>query len=137
MPIFSGCLYFDRKLTITATKMRALGWILGLSDKNIAQLAEVTEFVYNGAWEIKMAIVSASEFQKNFGHFKELAQREPIRVTSNGRESVVLLSAAEYKEFQEYKKSRYVYGGDVTDAFKYDVDAFMNIHGDVLDGLAK
>ncbi len=84
-----------------------------------------------------MAIVSASEFQKNFGHFKELAQREPICITSNGRESVVLLSAAEYKEFQEYMKSRYAYNGNVNDAFKSDVDAFMNTHGEVLDELAK
>jgi len=39
-----------------------------------------------------MVTVTSSEFQKNFGHFKEIAQREPIMVTSNGRESAVLLS---------------------------------------------
>lgn len=82
-------------------------------------------------------IVTASEFQKNFGQYKELAQREPVSVTSNGRDSVVLLSTAEYKEYEAYKKSRYAYQGDVTEAFKDDVDAFMGMHADVLDGLAK
>jgi len=48
-----------------------------------------------------MTIVSASEFQRNFGHFQEIAQREPVMVTSNGRESVVLLSAAEYAALQK------------------------------------
>lgn len=81
--------------------------------------------------------VTASEFQKNFGLYKELAQREPIKVTSNGRESVVLLCAAEYKEYEAFKKSRYTYQGEVTDEFKRDVDQFMGKHADVLDGLAK
>jgi prevent-host-death family protein len=81
--------------------------------------------------------ITASEFQKNFGQYKELAQREPISVTSNGRESVVLLSAAEYKEYEAFKNSRYAYQGGVTDDFKRDVDQFMGKHADVLDGLAK
>ena len=82
-------------------------------------------------------IVTASEIQKNFGQYKESAQREPISVTSNGRDSVVLLSAAEYKEYEAFKKSRYAYQGEVTEDFQDDVDAFMGKHADVLDGLAK
>ncbi|MFC7051034.1 type II toxin-antitoxin system Phd/YefM family antitoxin [Emcibacter nanhaiensis] len=81
--------------------------------------------------------VTASEFQKNFGQYKELAQREAVSVTNNGRESVVLLSAAEYKEFLKFKQSRYAYNGEVTDTFKSDVDAFMGEYSVVLDGLAK
>jgi prevent-host-death family protein len=81
-----------------------------------------------------MTIVGASEFQRNFGYFKEVAQREPVMVTSNGRESVVLLSAAEYAEL---KKLRYAYGGEVTAEFKQDVDQFMLEHDAVLAGLAK
>ncbi|MEZ4859876.1 MAG: type II toxin-antitoxin system prevent-host-death family antitoxin [Caldilineaceae bacterium] len=81
-----------------------------------------------------MTTVSASEFQKNFGHFKELAQREPVMVTSNGRESVVLLSAAEYAEL---KKLRYAYRGEVTEEFKQDLDRFMDQHDAVLEGLAQ
>ena len=81
-----------------------------------------------------MTIVSASEFQRNFGYFKEVAQREPVMVTSNGRESVVLLSASEYAEL---KKLRYAYGGEVTKEFKQDVEQFMREHDAVLEGLAK
>ena len=57
-----------------------------------------------------MKTVTSSEFQKNFGQFKELAQREPVAVTSNGRESVVLISAADYAAFLRLK---YAYGAQV------------------------
>jgi prevent-host-death family protein len=39
---------------------------------------------------------SAAEVARNFGRFKELAQRGAVAVTSHGRESVVLVSADEY-----------------------------------------
>jgi prevent-host-death family protein len=42
-----------------------------------------------------MITVSAADFQKQFGRFRDLAQREPVTVTSHGRKSVVLLSADE------------------------------------------
>lgn len=85
-----------------------------------------------------MKTVTASEFQKNFGNFKEIAQREPVTVTSNGRESVVLISAAEYAEYLKYKKKmKYAYNGEVTEDFKRDVSEFMEKHQEVLEGLAK
>lgn len=84
-----------------------------------------------------MTSVTASEFQKNFGQYKELAQREPVKVTSNGRESVVLLSVAEYQEYLEFKNSRYAYQGQTSETFKDDVADFMDEHARVLDGLAK
>ncbi len=81
-----------------------------------------------------MKTVTASEFQKNFGAFKEVAQREPVAITSNGRESVVLISAAEYRK---HLKSDYVYGGKVTEGFERDLSARMEKHKTVLEGLAK
>ncbi len=42
------------------------------------------------------ATASAAEVARNFGRYKELAQRGAIAVTSHGRDSVVLLSADEY-----------------------------------------
>lgn len=84
-----------------------------------------------------MTTVTASEFQKNFGAFKEAAQREPVKITSNGRESVVLISAASYAEYQEFKKQKYAYGGEVTEDFEKDLDHFMEEHKVVLEGLAK
>jgi prevent-host-death family protein len=40
--------------------------------------------------------VSAAEFQRNIGRYQDLALRQPVAVTRNGRESCVLLSTEEY-----------------------------------------
>ncbi len=42
------------------------------------------------------ATASSAEVARNFGRYKDLAQRGAIAVTSHGRESVVMLSADEY-----------------------------------------
>jgi prevent-host-death family protein len=42
------------------------------------------------------ATASAAEVARNFGRYKELAQRGAVAVTSHGRDSLVLLSADEY-----------------------------------------
>ena len=77
-----------------------------------------------------MKTVTASEFQKNFGAFKEIAQREPVAITSNGRESVVLISATEYKRYAKLKES------EVTEETKEMMDAFIEKHRTVLEQLA-
>ncbi len=82
-------------------------------------------------------VVTSSDFQKNFGQYKELAQREAVHVTSNGRESVVLLSAAEYQEFMEFKKSRYANRGEVSEEFKKVMNEFMDENAEILAALAK
>ncbi|MEN8723839.1 MAG: type II toxin-antitoxin system Phd/YefM family antitoxin [Alphaproteobacteria bacterium] len=84
-----------------------------------------------------MTTVTASKLQKNFGQYKEEAQRAPVMVTSNGRESVVLMSSANYKEYLELKANRYAHKGAVSTGFKNDVDGFMDEHEGVFDGLAK
>jgi len=43
----------------------------------------------------KLSVTSA-EFQKAFGRYREVAQREPVTITNHGRDSLVLLSADEY-----------------------------------------
>ena len=40
-----------------------------------------------------MARVTSVEFQRGFGSWRELAQCEPVVITSQGRDSLVLLSA--------------------------------------------
>ena len=40
--------------------------------------------------------VSAAEFQRNIGRYQDIALRQPVAVTRNGRESCVLLSTEEY-----------------------------------------
>lgn len=51
-----------------------------------------------------MISVPASEFKKQFGHYKELAQKEPVIVTSHKRNSVVLISADEFALYDQLRK---------------------------------
>ncbi len=87
-----------------------------------------------------MITVTSAEFQKQFGQFRELAQREPVTVTSHGRDSVVLVSAVEYADMLKLKqksKASYAYGGAVTDEFKKDVAESMKRHSSTLEKLAR
>lgn len=43
-----------------------------------------------------MRRVSSTEFQKKVGLYQDLALTEPLTVTRNGREKIVVLSAEEY-----------------------------------------
>jgi prevent-host-death family protein len=47
-----------------------------------------------------METVSAGEFQRKIDHYQDRAMVEPIVVTSNGRERLVLLSADEFKRLK-------------------------------------
>lgn len=53
-----------------------------------------------------MVRVSASEFARNFGRYKEIAQREPVEITSHERPSGYLISTAEFDEYQRLKAQR-------------------------------
>ena len=46
-----------------------------------------------------MITVSASEFSKNFGRYRDAAQREPVAVTSHDRVTGYFVSAADYEAF--------------------------------------
>ena len=50
-----------------------------------------------------MLEVPATEFAKNFGRYKELAQRESVAITSHGRRSGYFVSEHEYAEYQRLK----------------------------------
>ncbi len=54
--------------------------------------------------------VSAAEFQRNIGRYQDLALRQPVAVTRNGRESCVLLSTDEYRRLK--RRDREVLGID-------------------------
>ena len=47
-----------------------------------------------------MASITSADFQRGFGRWREVAQREPVVITSHGRESLVLLSAEEYRRLK-------------------------------------
>ncbi len=43
-----------------------------------------------------MVKISSAEFQKNFGRYQDIALTQPVMVTRNGRDRMVMLSAEEY-----------------------------------------
>lgn len=47
-----------------------------------------------------MLKVSSVEFQKNFGRYQDAALVEPVTVTRNGRERIVMLSVEEYQRLK-------------------------------------
>lgn len=47
-----------------------------------------------------MVTVTAAAFQKAFGHYGDVAQREEVAITNHGRESLVLVSAVEYRRLK-------------------------------------
>ena len=51
-----------------------------------------------------MTAVTATEFAKSFGRYKEEAQRAPVAITSYGRISGYFVSAREYEELQRLRK---------------------------------
>ncbi len=50
-----------------------------------------------------MREVTASEFARNFGLYREIAQREPVAVTSHGRTTGYFVSAVEFDDLQRLK----------------------------------
>jgi prevent-host-death family protein len=47
-----------------------------------------------------MEVTTSVEFGRKIGHYQDRALVEPVMVTRNGRERVVLLSADEYKRLK-------------------------------------
>jgi prevent-host-death family protein len=69
-----------------------------------------------------METVSAANFQRKIAHYQDRALVEPIMVTHNGRERLVLMSAEEYRRLK--RRDRQVMGlEDFTEA---DITALEN-----------
>lgn len=47
-----------------------------------------------------MIKVGAAEFQRNIGHYQDVALTQPVAVTRNGRERTVMISVAEYRRLK-------------------------------------
>lgn len=47
-----------------------------------------------------MITVTAAEFQRHFGRYQDEALTQPVAITRNGRERLVVLSADEYRELR-------------------------------------
>lgn len=47
-----------------------------------------------------MLTVSADEFQQNFGRYQDEALKQPLLITHNGRNRLVILAAEEYRRLK-------------------------------------
>lgn len=50
--------------------------------------------------------IPASEFTRNFGHYRMRAQRAAIAVSSHGRVTGYFVGPEEYEEFKRFRDSR-------------------------------
>jgi len=57
-----------------------------------------------------MVTISSAEFQRHFGRYQDVALTEPVAITRNGRERVVVLSVDEYQRLK--RRDRLVLGID-------------------------
>ncbi|HTW68308.1 MAG TPA: type II toxin-antitoxin system prevent-host-death family antitoxin [Acetobacteraceae bacterium] len=55
-----------------------------------------------------MPTVTASEYSKKIGLYQTVAQREPVVITSHGREETVLISADEYRRLTRRRRRPYL-----------------------------
>lgn len=70
-----------------------------------------------------METISSAEFQRKIGHYQDRALVEPVFVTRNGRERLVMMSIEEYRRLK--RRERQVMGlQDFTEA---DVEALRNM----------
>ena len=50
--------------------------------------------------------VPAAEFARNFGHYRMVAQREPVAVSSHGALDGYFIGATQYEEFLRFRQRR-------------------------------
>jgi len=62
-----------------------------------------------------MVTITAAELQNSFGRWRDRAQKEPVSVTHHGRESVVVLSADEYKRLKSLDTRQAFYAHELPD----------------------
>jgi prevent-host-death family protein len=58
---------------------------------------------------------TAAELHKQFALYLEMARKEPVAVTRQGRESLVLLSAEEYKRLKSYDDRQSLHAWELPD----------------------
>ena len=84
-----------------------------------------------------MATVTSTEFQQNVGKYNDLAMREPVVITKQNREALVLLSVEDYKRLKQPETLPENLEGDkMTDEDKKRVREFMEAHRRTMDKLA-
>ena len=62
-----------------------------------------------------MITVTAAEFQRHFGRYQDEALTQPVVITRNGRERLVMLSADAYRRLKR-RDREVLRAGDLSDA---------------------
>lgn len=78
-----------------------------------------------------MTTVTASELQKNFGRYQAYAQREAVKVTSHGRDSVVLISVEDYERFKALDDRVAMHPSDLPDDMVAELKASLEDMKDI------
>jgi len=86
---------------------------------------------------MSMTRVTASEFQKTFGALSDKALREPVAITKQGRDHLVVMSAEEYARLK--RRDRQVFAaGELPDEWLEAVEnSTMDPKYDYLDAELK
>lgn len=64
---------------------------------------------------MEMITVSAAEFQRYFGRYQDEALTQPVVITRNGRERLVMLSVDEYRRLKR-RDREVLRAGELSDA---------------------
>jgi prevent-host-death family protein len=75
---------------------------------------------------MEMITLTAAEFQRHFGRYQDEALTQPVAITRNGRERLVMLSADEYRRLKR-RDREVLRAGDLSDA---DVEAIAKTEMD-------
>lgn len=62
-----------------------------------------------------MVTVTSADLRKQFGRCRELALKEPVSVTHHGRESLVVLSADEFRRLKALDTRQALYAWELPD----------------------
>ena len=69
-----------------------------------------------------MITITSVEFQRHFGRYQDEALKEPVSITRNGRERIVVLSVEEYNRLK--RRDRHVMA--LSDFTELDILAIEN-----------
>lgn len=81
--------------------------------------------------------VSAADFQRNIGRYQDIALRQPVAVTRNGRDSCVLISTEEYKRLKRRDRQVFATGELPDDIFEAIRNTKMDPRHDHLNEFIK
>ena len=80
-----------------------------------------------------MATVTSTEFQQNVGKYNDIAMREPVVITKQNRDALVLLSVEDYKRMKQYEPI----DDEVTEEDKKLIRNRMELHRHTIEKLAR